>query len=148
MKKVIASALLAATITGGGIAVAAAGPVVAAGAETSAEASAEASAQPRRHHARQVLRRAVKTSAEAIGITTKELAAELKAGRSIAEVAQAEGVDVAKVTDALVAKGTARIDRAVADGKITPERAAKAKARLPKAADRIVNFHKGDRRGG
>lgn len=145
MKKLIASALLAATITGGGIAVAAAGPVVAAGAK---EPAAEASDHPRRHHARQVLRRAVKTSAEVIGISPKELAAELKAGRSIAEVAEAKGVEVSKVTDALVAKGTARIDQAVADGKITAERAAKAKARLPKVADRVVNFHKGDRKGG
>lgn len=146
MKKLIASALLAATITGGGLAVAAAGPVAAAGAK---EPAAEAAANPRRHHhVRQVLRRAVKTSAEVIGITPKELAAELKAGRSIAEVAEAKGVEVSKVTDALVAKGTTRIDQAVADGKITAERAAKAKARLPKVADRVVNVHKGDRKGG
>lgn len=144
MKKLIASALLAATITGGGIAVAAGGPALAAGAK---EPAAEASAHPRRHHARQLLRGAVKTSAEVIGITPKELAAELKAGRSIAEVAEAKGVETSKVTDALVAKGTARIDQAVANGKITAERAAKAKARLPKLADRIVNHHKGDRKG-
>jgi hypothetical protein len=142
MKKLIASALLAATITGGGLAVAAAGPVVAVGAEQSA---AEASAHPRRHHARQALRRAVKTSAEVIGISAKELAAELRAGRSIAEVAQAEGVAVDEVTDALVAAGSARIDRALADGKITAERAAKAEARLPEVAERLVNRHKGDR---
>lgn len=142
MKKLIASALLAATITGGGLAVAAAGPVAAVGAE---QPAAEASAHPRRHHARQALRRAVKTSAEVIGITAKELATELKAGRSIAEVAQAEGVEVSKVTDALVARGAARIDQAVADGTITPERAAKAEARLPKVAERLVNLHKGDR---
>jgi predicted nuclease with RNAse H fold len=142
VKKLIASALLAATITGGGVAVAATGPV---GAQ---EPAAEAEAHPRKQHHRQALRRAVKTSAEVIGITARELATELRAGRSIAEVAQAEGVEVAEVTDALVAKGTARIDQAVADGKITAERAAKAKARLPEAAERIVNARKGDRAGG
>lgn len=145
MNKRIASVLLAATIVGGGAAVATSTPVAAAGAQ---EPAAEAAAHPRKQHHRQVLRRAVKTSAEVIGITAKELGTELRAGRTIAEVAQAKGVDVAEVTDALVAKGTARIDQAVADGKITAERAAKAKARLPKAADRIVNARKGDRPGG
>ena len=144
MKKLIASALLAATITGGGIAVAAASPAGAVGAK---EPAAEAAAHPRRHHVRHALRQAVKTSAEVIGISPKELATELKAGTSIAEVAEAKGVPVSKVTDALVAKATARIDEAVAAGKVTPERAAKAKARLPKLAERIVNHHKGDRAG-
>ncbi|MBX3284625.1 MAG: hypothetical protein R2746_14980 [Acidimicrobiales bacterium] len=144
MKKLIASALLAATVTGGAVAVAAAAPVAAAGAQATAEAPARPAKHPRLRHA---LRQAVKTSAEAIGITPKELATELKAGKSIAEVAEAKGVPVSKVTDALVAKGTARIDQAVADGKLTAERAEKAKARLPKLADRIVNHHKGDRAG-
>ncbi len=144
MKKLIAPALVAATITAG-VAFAGGGPVAAAGTR---EPAAEAAAHPRRHHARPLLRAAVKTAAQVIGIAPEALAAELKAGRSIAEVAEAEGVEVTKVTDALVAKGTARIDRAVADGKITAARAAKLEARLPKLAERIVNLHKGDRQGG
>lgn len=43
------------------------------------------------------------TAASAIGITEDALKAELEAGKSIADVAKANGVDVQKVIDALVA---------------------------------------------
>lgn len=81
----------------------------------------------------------VGVAAEAIGSTPEEVAAGLKDGTSIAEQAEAKGVDRQAVDDAITKVLTARIDAAVKDGKITSERAEKAKANLDKAVDRILD---------
>lgn len=88
-------------------------------------------------------REAVGTAAETIGISPQDVAAELRSGKSIAQVVGEKGVDPQTVIDALVTEGTAAIDRAVADGKISPERAERAKAKLPDAAKRIVERTRG-----
>ena len=62
-------------------------------------------------------------AAEAIGITEDELRAALEGGQSIAQVAEAEGVDVQTVIDALVADGTERLEAAIDE---LPERMADA----------------------
>ena len=139
MNKLIASTMVAASVAAGGLAVAAVGPVAVVGARPAAVSEAS----PR--HGHRILRAAVTTAAEAIGISPRELAAELREGRSIAEVASAEGVELVTVTDALTAKATAAIDAAVANGRIDEEQAARLMDRLPTAIDRFVNFHKGDR---
>lgn len=48
-------------------------------------------------------------AATALGITTAELQTELQAGKTIADVATAKGVDIQKVIDALVADATTNI---------------------------------------
>ncbi|MDQ2649055.1 MAG: hypothetical protein M3Z03_05840, partial [Actinomycetota bacterium] len=48
-------------------------------------------------------------AAEVIGITAEELEAELQAGRSMAEVAEANDVEPQAVIDALVASGLERL---------------------------------------
>lgn len=50
------------------------------------------------------------TAAEALGISEDELRAALEDGRSIAQVAEAQGVDVQTVVDALVAAATERLE--------------------------------------
>jgi hypothetical protein len=57
----------------------------------------------------------LEAAAEAIGITEDELRAALEDGQSIAQVAEAEGVDVQTVIDALVANGTERLEEAIAE---------------------------------
>ncbi len=52
--------------------------------------------------------RPLAVAAEALGMTEAELRAELESGKSIADVAVAEGVDVQTVIDALVARFTER----------------------------------------
>ncbi len=79
-------------------------------------------------------------SAKAIGITPKALAADLKGGQSIAEVASTKGVSAQTVIAALVKAGSARIDKALANGKITSAQAAKLKARLLTAATKAVDL--------
>lgn len=60
-------------------------------------------------------------AAKALGVTADELRTELKAGKSLADVAKAEGVDKQKVIDALVAAAETRLDEAKA---ALPERIA------------------------
>lgn len=53
---------------------------------------------------------ALATAAEALGISEDELRTQLEDGQSIAQVAEAQGVDVEDVVDALVAQATERLD--------------------------------------
>src|SRR5262249_35839363 len=74
-----------------------------------------------------------------------QLAEELRAGRSIAEVATAHEKDPQSVVDALVAAATKRINAAKDAGTITDERAQTALDKLPARAARAVNAKAGDR---
>lgn len=60
-------------------------------------------------------------AAKALGVTADELRTSLQAGKSLADVAKAEGVDKQKVIDALVAADETRLDEAKA---ALPERIA------------------------
>jgi hypothetical protein len=64
-------------------------------------------------HARHaVLGHSVAIAAKTIGIDAKDLAAELKSGKTVAQVAQDHNVDPQKVIDALVDAGTKRLQAA------------------------------------
>lgn len=63
------------------------------------------------HHPRRSA--AIRTAAEAIGIDADELRAALRDGQTIAQVAEANGVDPQDVIDALVARSTERITKVV-----------------------------------
>jgi transposase len=67
------------------------------------------------------------TAAKALGLTPEELFAELHAGKSLDEIAEAKGVDVQTVYDAMnVARAEAEkqaLQQAVEDGRITQEQA-------------------------
>jgi hypothetical protein len=78
-------------------------------------------------------------AAEAIGIPTAELKAQLLAGKTIAQVAEAKGVDVQKVIDALVADATTMLNNAVDNGRITREQADARIAELPEHMTNFVN---------
>ncbi|RNB87040.1 hypothetical protein EDM56_15195 [Brevibacillus fluminis] len=76
-----------------------------------------------------------------------QLKEQLKAGKSLAEVAQAQGVSKADVIKLLIAQRTKKLDEAVASGKLTQEKAKQIKSEL---ADRINRFveKKFDRKDG
>lgn len=65
---------------------------------------------------------AVDAAADYLGVTGAELRAAAREGRSLAEVARAEGKSVSGLVDALVRAATERLDEAVADGGLTRER--------------------------
>ncbi len=77
--------------------------------------------------------------ADAIGISTDDLRAALRDGQTLAEVAEANGVDPQRVVDVLVESGTARLDAAVAAGRIDQATADEREASLPERAADLVN---------
>lgn len=72
--------------------------------------------------------------AEIIGIDAEALRTELREGSSIAEIAEANGVDPQAVVDALVAEASDHLDVAVENGRLTAEEAAE---RLAERTERI-----------
>jgi len=76
-------------------------------------------------------------AADVLGITQDELRAALEDGQSIAQVAEANGVDVQTVIDALVADVRAHLDEEVAEGDLTQ---AEADEKLAEATERITEL--------
>lgn len=64
---------------------------------------------------------ALDAAAEVLSMTPDDLRAELQAGKSLAEVAEEQGVDPQAVCDAIHAQVEERIQEAVADGRLTQE---------------------------
>ena len=86
-----------------------------------------------------ILHKAVDTAAQALGLSTSDLKAELKAGKSVADVANEKGVSLDTVTKALTDAANSALDKAVADGKITQPRADELKAKLPDVISKFEN---------
>ena len=74
---------------------------------------------------------ALDAAAEALGITAAELRTALGEGKTLAEIAEAEGIQTDALVDDLVAAATERIERAVTDERLTRERADELIADLP-----------------
>jgi polyhydroxyalkanoate synthesis regulator phasin len=93
------------------------------------------------HKARRTERRQemLKVAADAIGISTDDLKAQLKDGTTLKQVAEANDVDPQKVIDALVKAANERIDAAVQPGKLDSARADAAKQRVADRIERVVN---------
>jgi hypothetical protein len=62
-------------------------------------------------------------AAEKLGMTVSDLATELQGGKSIADVASEQGVDTQVITGAYLDQLKENLDQAVADGRITQEKA-------------------------
>lgn len=76
---------------------------------------------------------------EDLGITRAEVRAAAEAGKTLAQLAEEQGVSSAKVVDALVAAQQERLKAAVADGRLTQaeadEKAAALKTRITESLD-------------
>lgn len=90
----------------------------------------------RPHIPGKVARFALSTVADVLGVEPAEIAEQLRAGETIAEIA---GDQTQAVIDALVAEASAKIDEAVAAGRLDAERADEIKAELPAKAEQFVN---------
>lgn len=88
-------------------------------------------ANPGRHGLRHL---GLEVAADALGMSEDDLRAALRDGQTIAEVAEAAGVDVQTVVDAVVADIEARLAERVEAGDLTQERADEMVA---DAADRV-----------
>ena len=73
-----------------------------------------------------------------LGITPQELRSELRAGKSLAQIARAHGKTVEGLVDAVVAPARARLDAAVANGHLTQQRADEVLARLTDSVGKVV----------
>src|SRR6478752_1748379 len=65
----------------------------------------------------------LEVAAKTLGLSTEELRTQLQDGKSLADIAKAQGVDKQKLIDALVAAGEKRLDEAKA---ALPDRVAEA----------------------
>lgn len=91
---------------------------------------------------------------DTLGVTRAELIESVMSGDSIADIAEANGVDVQDVIDALAAQVDERIDAAVDAGKLDAEQADEMRTRAEEAIEAAVNGsiadlgkHRGDKRG-
>ena len=85
--------------------------------------------------------------AKALGISEQKLHDELHAGKSVADIARAEGTSLDSVKDALRAVARTRLDKAVADGALTRAQADERLEHLEKHLSRVDQPFR-DRRGG
>ncbi len=80
-------------------------------------------------------------AAEALGISEEELRTQTQAGRTLADIAEAEGVPKADLVDALVAAAETRLAEAVTAGRLTQTeadaRAAELEARITESLDEL-----------
>ncbi len=144
----IRAVLIAATVAGAAFSVGPAGAAIpTAVAPTSSAVAAGAKAAPAGHPARAWLRAhrrelrtsGVKVGAKAIGIAPKELATELRSGRSIAQVAGEHGVSAQTVVNALVTAADAQVDQAVGNHRLTSAQATRIKSLLPARMARALS---------
>jgi hypothetical protein len=149
MKKMIVAAVAAASLSGGAIAIAALAPIGIASAQDSGQpqtapdapaTTARKSKPERRAGARARIKERVGARhteiAEYLGITPEALKQELRSGKSLAEIA---GPKTQGLIDMLTTKANARIDAAVAAGKIDATRAAALKEKSGTLIERLVN---------
>jgi polyhydroxyalkanoate synthesis regulator phasin len=88
----------------------------------------------------------LEAAAEALGMDQAELRDQLRDGSTLAEIAEAQGVEVQVVIDALVAEAEAHLDEKVAEGDLTQE---EADERLAEISERITDrVNDGGGRGG
>ena len=75
---------------------------------------------------------------ELLGLDSEALRTELRSGSTLAEIAEAQGVEASAVVDALVAQATERMNAAVESERLTADEAAEKLAELEtRIADRV-----------
>jgi hypothetical protein len=77
-------------------------------------------------------------AAEALKMTPRELLADLRTGKSVAEIAQSRSVPLDVVRDTLLAPFKTRLDKAVADGRLTRAQADERLVKVSARVDRLM----------
>lgn len=78
-------------------------------------------------------------AASYLGLTRAELGRQLRSGRSLAEVARAQGKSVGGLEQALLDAASTQLDRAVSDGKLTSDQRDRILSELREHVDELVN---------
>jgi hypothetical protein len=150
LKKLIAPVVLSGALLGslavGGVAYAAAptsgstGPATATAAAPAADHTDKRKLRPwLKAHRRSIRTHVLAISASTIGVTPQALVAELKTGKSIAQVATEHNVDPSAVVTALTSAEDAKVAQAVTEHKFTQAQAGKIDAALPARITKIVD---------
>ena len=152
--KIIASSLAGLALLGGTVAFA----VSDAGASTPTTTAPAATAQPAttakgggrwlKVHRLELRHAGLLASAKVIGITPQALRADLKAGQTVAQVANAKGISTTTLVGDLTHDVDARIQLAVTNGKISQADATKVEAKVPAAVTKAVNHQFGQHKAG
>ena len=74
-----------------------------------------------------------------LGMDANALGQELKSGKTLAQIAAAKGMDANSLSGKLQAAFNDRIDKAVANGKLTADKAAAMKAKTAAKATSVIN---------
>jgi hypothetical protein len=151
LKKLIAPVVLSSALLGslivGGVAYAAAptsGPTATAAATAAHQTAAHRTDKGKlrawlKAHRKAIRAKVVAISASTIGVTPQTLVAELKTGKSIAQVATEHHVDPSTVVTALSVAADAKVAQAVAQHELTRAQADRIDAILPARITRIVD---------
>jgi hypothetical protein len=83
-----------------------------------------------------------------LGLTESELRAQLEAGKSLAQIASAQGKSIAGLEDVIVSDAKTHLDEAVTNGKLTAAQEETMLAELKSHVDDMVNATGGPRRPG
>lgn len=94
---------------------------------------------PKQGGGKRFLEPALDTAAAALGIEKAELREQLRSGKSLADVAEGEGVSHDTLVSKLVAAAQGGLDKAVADGHLTKAQADARKADLESRITDMVN---------
>jgi polyhydroxyalkanoate synthesis regulator phasin len=84
-------------------------------------------------------------AAAKLGMTTQDLMTELRAGKSLADVAKEKNISADDLKAAIIAAVTTQIDQAVKDGKLTQTQADQLKSKLDGQIDLTRSFQNGGR---
>lgn len=84
----------------------------------------------------------LKVAADYLGLDRKALVAELRSGKSLAQVATSKNTSVAGLQTALFNAFKAKVDAAVASGKLNATLAQRLLERAPALIERVVNAHR------
>jgi hypothetical protein len=79
------------------------------------------------------------TAASYLGLTKDQLIVQVQSGKTLAQVAAAQGKSVDGLIDALVAAGTAQLDKKVADGTLTAAQRDRIVSQLKTRVTAFVN---------
>ncbi|MBA2643363.1 MAG: hypothetical protein H0U82_10610 [Actinobacteria bacterium] len=89
----------------------------------------------------------LETAAWYLELTEAELRSQLAGGKSLAEIAEAEGKSVDGLVRTLVDSARTKLDQAVEDGRLTKAQADEIKGILEERITELVNRDPGSRRG-
>ncbi len=84
---------------------------------------------------------------ETLGLSGEEIRAELAAGNTLADIAEAQGVSVDELADQLIAGMEERLDQAVENGRIDESRADEIREGLEEKVDERLNTEFDGERG-